>query len=524
MKHFTQKFTAAALGLAALTGLACSNNGMTDLNEQETLNNDQKATVTIVTEAFMTTSKMSTLAYTMSVDSAKVLVEELSLEHVNDRDSLDFSLHPFVMTLDPSQPSQEVALSEVPFGIYDEFELEIDDAERWLGIDDEDFFPSAAASDGFSIIVYGRYDGSPFVFRTDKKFKVEMDFEPELIVDENSSNNLEIRLMVNLNDWFLAANGQQIDPNTPQAQVQIEEAIRRSFRVISNNRDGDNDANNGEGNSDQDNDDNDNSNWDNYSSSREIYKYFENTGLIPGAYGEVEYEVYRNGKRKFEVEVEDLPVGEYEIVVGGNVVGTIPVRFDDDDNDETEGEVLYTNPQRRGTRVLDFDPTNELIEIRQDGQVYLQTLLDRSNVGDGRDDDDDYDDWDDDDYDDEDYNEYDDDDYDDNDDSSREMKRRFTNTGIISGADGYVEYEVYRNGNRELEVDIDDLAVGSYEIVVDGEVVGSIAVRSYYDGTEGETYFTNPQRSNTQLLDFDPIGKLIQVRQDGQVYLEVTFE
>lgn len=516
---------------------ACSSNSLSDESSTQT---EDQATVklrALTSTTSSLTAKRSQLMAELSVDSAKVLVEELSLEHINGRDSSEFNTDAFVLTFDPSQPEQEISVGSIPFGVYDEFELDIDDAEGYHNISDPDFFPEPGSDDGYSIVVYGRYQGQAFMFRTDKDFEVEMDFNPPLAIDEQNGNQVNLTLMVNLGDWFVDERGNTINPLQSGNQRAIEEAIERSFDIINDENDDDWGR--------EDRDDEYEDDWDRDEEEREIHKYFENTGVIARAYGEVEYEIYRNGNRKFEVEAEDLPAAEYEIVVGGEVVGLINVVRYDDDND-TEGEVHYSDPQRNGDRLLDFDPTNQLIEIRREGVVYLQTVLDSSNAGEGRDRDEDNDndsdddndndsdnddgdndeDYDDDDSDDE--GDRDDDDYEDDDndrdddndnDSDVEIYRNFINTGLDNNAYGEVEYEVYDNGNRKFELEAEDLDAGTYEIYVGEQMVGNLEVVRYSDGTEGEVYYSDPQRNGDRLLDFDPSGKRVEIRQNGNVYL-----
>lgn len=71
----------------------------------------------------------------------------------------------------------------------------------------------------------------------------------------------------------------------------------------------------------------------------------------------------------FEVEAEDLPVGDYAVVVGGSAVATMAVRSTDDG---TEGEVEFsTDSSERGKLPLTFDPRGQTIQIVQNQTVYL---------------------------------------------------------------------------------------------------------------------------------------------------------
>ncbi len=92
-----------------------------------------------------------------------------------------------------------------------------------------------------------------------------------------------------------------------------------------------------------------------------------NSGIDPDASGSIEYEV-RSDRKDFKVEVEDLDFGTYQIVVGGNSVASLVVNDD-------EAELEFRDPAEPGKLPLNFDPLNQLVEIKQSGNVYLSVLL-----------------------------------------------------------------------------------------------------------------------------------------------------
>src|SRR6056297_1679662 len=92
------------------------------------------------------------------------------------------------------------------------------------------------------------------------------------------------------------------------------------------------------------------------------------TGAVPGASGKVDYEA-NPARVEFEVEIEDVPEGDYELHVGGIVRATISVIMTDDG---PEGEVEFRSPAEPGKLLLDFEPLGELVEIIQDGTVILE--------------------------------------------------------------------------------------------------------------------------------------------------------
>ncbi|MCF6318546.1 MAG: hypothetical protein L3J83_04570, partial [Proteobacteria bacterium] len=233
--------------------------------------------------------------------------------------------------------------------------------------------------------------------------------------------------------------------------------------------------------------------------------FFNNTGIIPSARGEVELEQEQN-EVEFEVEIENLPLGNYSLFVGGVEKGIITVVNDDGGS---EGELEFRFPSEIGKPLLNFDPRGQLIEIRQNGNTILEVEF-ASGTGGG---------------------------------TSNpppggnnnpgssgappfandvETKRFLNNTGVIASARGEVELEQEYN-EVEFEVEIENVPLGNYTLFVGGVEKGTITVFNDDDGTEGEIEFNFPQEFNKPLLDFDPRGQLIEVRQNGNTILEVIF-
>ena len=92
----------------------------------------------------------------------------------------------------------------------------------------------------------------------------------------------------------------------------------------------------------------------------------ESTGVIEGAEGEAEYETGTD-EAEFEVEIENVPAGNYDLYVGGNMEGVITV-----DEDGGKGKLNFSDPQKGDRELLDFVPWGMLIEVKQDGTTILQ--------------------------------------------------------------------------------------------------------------------------------------------------------
>jgi hypothetical protein len=88
---------------------------------------------------------------------------------------------------------------------------------------------------GKSVRVEGTFGSAmtPFVFTSSVRAKLEMGFDPPLVIDDNTKNatvNIDVR------NWFLTSSGAVIDPNTATTGsnnlLVIENNIRRSFHAF----------------------------------------------------------------------------------------------------------------------------------------------------------------------------------------------------------------------------------------------------------------------------------------------------
>lgn len=85
---------------------------------------------------------------------------------------------------------------------------------------------------GKSVRVEGTFKGTPFVFTSSVNSKLEMEFDPPLVIDETTKN---ATVAIDVRKWFLNSSNAVIDPTTGNegsSQSQIENNIRRSFHAF----------------------------------------------------------------------------------------------------------------------------------------------------------------------------------------------------------------------------------------------------------------------------------------------------
>ena len=104
---------------------------------------------------------------------------------------------------------------------------------------------------GKSIRVAGTFKGAPFVFTSSVNAKLEMEFDPPLVIDATTKN---ATVSIDVSKWFLNSDGAAIDPTmaTPGSSnlSQIENNVRRSFHAFEDDHERGEDHHEGHGNDD----------------------------------------------------------------------------------------------------------------------------------------------------------------------------------------------------------------------------------------------------------------------------------
>ncbi|MGB5717658.1 MAG: hypothetical protein WBN81_11255 [Gammaproteobacteria bacterium] len=215
------------------------------------------------------------------------------------------------------------------------------------------------------------------------------------------------------------------------------------------------------------------------------------TGADVDASAEVEFETEDDCEREFKVEAEDLPVGDYKLIVDGVVRGTINVA---DTASGTRGELEFSSDtDEAGKLLLNFDPKDKVVKIKQGSTVYFRDTTNNAVpvspvcvVVDN--------------------------------------EVALINSGVNASAKGKVRFRSDNDCDQDFRVEIEDLPLGNYQLYVGGIEQGDITVSLVDSEPEGEIEFdTDPDEPGEVLLDFDPRGQLIEVRQGGTTYLSRTF-
>ena len=194
-------------------------------------------------------NSLSKSASVVTITSARVVIEEIEFES-SIEDSIDFELEePFVQDLAVDSSLHEIATVQVPFGIYEEMEIEIGK------LDEEDgaVFTQNPELQNLSIRVEGLLNGdptNPFVFTSDLSAEQKREFEPPLIIDETTPST-NVVLTIDLATWFVDNNNNPLDPTLAENRSLIERNIKASIQVF---EDEDDDGEDDDGDGDEDDD------------------------------------------------------------------------------------------------------------------------------------------------------------------------------------------------------------------------------------------------------------------------------
>jgi hypothetical protein len=203
------------------------------------------------------------------------------------------------------------------------------------------------------------------------------------------------------------------------------------------------------------------------------------------------YRVKDDGERIFKVQISRVPLGEYDLYVGGILRGTITVVSVKGVN---RGELKFSTVTDDLDEVLlDFDPRGAVVDVIRDGNVHFTGAMEATFGGI-------------------------------NDCQLTELTQLLTSTGLDGDASAEARFRVRDDCDRDFKVELEDLPVGSYDVYVDGALRGQASVTNSLSGTRGQIEFdTEANDPGEILLSFDPRNKLVEVKQGVAVYFSAVF-
>ncbi|MDB6069274.1 MAG: hypothetical protein JWL81_445, partial [Verrucomicrobiales bacterium] len=213
-----------------------------------------------------------------------------------------------------------------------------------------------------------------------------------------------------------------------------------------------------------------------------------------GSRVQVKIQKMASGKVQFALDARDLPAGSYSVVIDGAPIGNLVMILD---GNRTEGEQEWeTNPNKSNELPLTFDIIGKSIGIISGGTTYFTGTVPTPPT--------------------------------------------YTGGGTVpptavpgvlvrgaaapSGAEGHVEIDFSLTGAKELEIEIEDVPAGSYEVLVGDAVRGTLTATAGENGVRGQLVFeVSPEMSEGELLlNFAAAGEPVTIRQGTDIFFTGT--
>lgn len=215
------------------------------------------------------------------------------------------------------------------------------------------------------------------------------------------------------------------------------------------------------------------------------------TGLDPDATAKARYRVDDKGRHKFNVEIEKVAAGDYKLVVAGTIRGTIHAVTT---ASGIKGEIEFDSKVELGHRPLNFDPRGQLIEITSTEGAFFSHILGSGSATSGG-----------------------------GTTVPFETSVPLLSTGADANATAKATLKLKATGELSFEVEVEDVNVGAYEVVVGGTVRGTLNVTVSGNGTRGKIEFDTEAGAGKLPLNFTIAGEDIIVRQGVTVFFERIF-
>ena len=186
------------------------------------------------------TTLLKTTDGTMELDTIKILIRDIKIKSKSGTDSTSIKVGPYVVKLNLTGTTTDFAISGIPANSYDRIKFEIHKIEASETLSDPEFREGTDESLRYSVIVKGKFNTVPFIYKSRKSAKQDLHLENPVTVDENGVANLTIT--VDPFTWF--TDGINIlDPTNPVNENDIDNKIKESFKKAfrDNNHDGNED-------------------------------------------------------------------------------------------------------------------------------------------------------------------------------------------------------------------------------------------------------------------------------------------
>jgi len=191
--------------------------------------------------SFLQSSSLpKTTADVIELDTIKILIRDIKIKSKSGTDSSSIKVGPFVVKLNLTGNTTDFAIGSIPANSYDRIKFEIHKIEASETLSDPEFREGTDESLRYSVIVKGKYNTVPFVYKSRKSAKQDLKLETPVTVEGNGVANLTI--IVDPFTWFTNSTN-TLDPTDPANESVIDNNIKESFKKAfkDNNHDGNED-------------------------------------------------------------------------------------------------------------------------------------------------------------------------------------------------------------------------------------------------------------------------------------------
>lgn len=181
-----------------------------------------------------------TVSDVIELDTVKILIRDIKIKSKSGTDSTSIKVGPFVVYLNLGGNTTDFAIGNIPANNYERIKFEIHKIQASESLSDPEFRDGEDESLRYSVIVKGKHNTVPFIYKSRKSAKQDLKLEIPVTVDENGVANLTI--IVDPFTWF-DDQGNTLDPTNPANESKIDNNIKDSFKKAfrDNNYDGNQD-------------------------------------------------------------------------------------------------------------------------------------------------------------------------------------------------------------------------------------------------------------------------------------------
>src|SRR5258706_3738460 len=155
------------------------------------------------------------------LDTVKVLIKDIKLNGSGQSDSSNFKTGPFVMNLNFQISVTGITSAFVPVGTYDKIIFDVHKLNTNETVPDPEFIDSV---NSYSVVAKGSFNGTRFVFKSDKSAHQKITFPGSLVVQATGKSNITLQISPYI--WLKDANLLCLDPNDPNNHSTIDNNIK----------------------------------------------------------------------------------------------------------------------------------------------------------------------------------------------------------------------------------------------------------------------------------------------------------